>query len=213
MSEIGISRRGAAFAVGLAASAGGAGCYSPLARSVDEQSLQRSGDYAIVTGLDVPPTRGPDGCGAQALATVLACADPDPGAGALAEALPWHDEGATPVDLLLAARDRGFEAKISHGSWAEIAEHVGRGVPLLVMVDAAPEFRLPLFHIPFPKRMHWSVVSGVAADGSQVLLAARGHRHHVVGRDDFLKRWSRSANCTIRVTKPPPRPGIRPPPA
>jgi len=41
----------------------------------------------------------------------------------------------------------------------------------------------------------------VAADGSQVLLAARDARHHVVERDDFLRRWSKSANCMIIVTR------------
>jgi predicted double-glycine peptidase len=205
--------RCAAVGLGLTASVCGAGCFSPFYRSVDEERLRSTGDYAIVTGLDVPPARGPDGCGAQALAAVLAFADPALSASGLADALPWHTEGATPVDLLLAARDRDFEAKITRGSWEAISEDVGQGVPLLVMVDAAPEIRTLLLRLPMPKLMHWSVVSGVAADGSQVLLAARGRRHHVVGRDDFLKRWSKSANCTIRVTKSPPRPGIRPPPA
>ena len=203
MRDTGILRQSAALCLGLAAPMCGAGCYSPFNFSFDEQRLLDKGDYAIVTGLDVPEARGPDGCGAQALAAVLVFNDPALNARELADELPWHTEGATPVDLLLAARDRGFEAKITRGSWEAIADNVEHGRPLLVMVDAAPEIRSLLFRIPMPKQMHWSVVSGVADDGSEVLLATRNHRHHVVGRDEFLKRWSKSAECTIRVSKPP----------
>jgi hypothetical protein len=63
-----------------------------------------------------------------------------------------------------------------------------------------------------PKMMHWSVVSGVADDGSEVLLAAHGRRHHVVDRQEFLKRWSKSAECTIRVSKSSPGEKRAPPP-
>ncbi len=212
MRDTGILRQSAALCLGLAAAMCGAGCYSPFNFSFDEERLLSGGDYAVVAGLDVPEARGPDGCGAQALAAVLVFNDPALNAGDLADDLPWHTEGATPVDLLLAARDRGFEAKITRGSWEAIAEKVRQGAPLLVMVDAAPEIRTLLLRFRMPKMMHWSVVSGVAADGSQVLLAARDRRHHVVERDDFLKRWLKSANCTIRVSKPPPRQGNRPPP-
>ena len=213
MRDTGILRPSAALGLGLAAAVCGAGCYSPFNFTFDEQRLLSKGKHAIVTGLDVPEARGPDGCGAQALAVVLVFNDPALNARELADELPWHTEGATPVDLLLAARDRGFEAKITRGSWEAIADSVEHGRPLLVMVDAAPEIRTLLLRIPMPRMMHWSVVSGVADDGSEVLLAARGHRHHVLGRDVFLKRWSKSANCTIRVSKPTPREEIRPPPA
>jgi predicted double-glycine peptidase len=213
MRENSILRPGAALGPGLAAAVCGAGCYSPFNFTFDEQRLLDQGEYTIVTGLDVPEARGPDGCGAQALATVLVFNDPALNAGDLADELPWHTEGATPVDLLLAARDRGFEAEITRGSWEAIADNVDHGRPLLVMVDAAPEIRTLLLRIPMPKTMHWSVVSGVADDGSELLLAARDQRHHVVGRDEFLKRWSKSACCTIRITKPPSRPRVRPPPA
>jgi hypothetical protein len=194
------ARQTAALVPGLAAALCGTGCYSPFNFTFDEQRLLDKGDHVLVAGLDVPEARGPDGCGAQAL-----------NASAIADELPWDTDGATPVDVLLAARDRGFEAEIIRGSWEAITADVERGRPPLVMVDAAPEIRTLLLRIPTPKVMHWSVVSGVAADGSQVLLAARNHRHHVVDRDEFLKRWSKSAECTIRVSKPPP-PEIRPPP-
>ncbi|MHC4127361.1 MAG: hypothetical protein ACYSUA_04185, partial [Planctomycetota bacterium] len=76
MRSSSIPARSAILAVGLAASLSAAGCFSPFYRSVDEERLRSTGDYAIVAGLDVPAARGPDGCGAQALAAVLAYHDP-----------------------------------------------------------------------------------------------------------------------------------------
>lgn len=178
-----------------------AGCVSPLQRSVAEQTLRADGGYRIIPSLAVPTVRGVEGCGAQALATVLAYGDASADSAELADGLPWHEVGATPIDLLLAARDRGREAAIARGSWEALAGHVARGQPVLIMFDAAPEVQTLTGRIPTSRVMHWSVVSGVAADGSQVLLAARDARHHVVERDDFLRRWSKSANCMIVVTR------------
>ncbi len=45
---------------------------SPFNRSVPERTLLESGEYSIVPDLDVPHVRGVNGCGAQALATVIA---------------------------------------------------------------------------------------------------------------------------------------------
>ncbi|MHC5006305.1 MAG: hypothetical protein ACYTGF_02985 [Planctomycetota bacterium] len=212
MRDTSILTRSTALCLGLAAAMCAAGCYSPFNFTFDEERLLSKGDYAIVTGLDVPEARGSDGCGAQALAAVMVFNDPALNARDLADALPWHTEGATPVDILLAARDRGFEAEIVRGTWEAVAADVERGQPPLVMVDAAPEFRTLLLRIPTPKVMHWSVVSGVAEDGSEVLLAARNGRHHVVKHDEFLKRWSKSAECTIRVSKLPGGEKRAPPP-
>lgn len=178
-----------------------AGCHSPLARSVPEEQLRLDADIELIAGLRVPEVRGPDGCGAQALATVLAHVDPGLDAAIVADELPWHDLGATPVDLLLVARGRGCVAKIAHGSIELLARDVEAGRPILVMIDAAYEIRTLTSRLAFPRVMHWAVVSGVAGDGSRVLLAAPHARHHVVGRDDFLRRWSRSANCMITLSR------------
>ena len=177
------------------------GCHSPLARSIPEERLRLDADIELITGLSVPEVRGPDGCGAQALATVLAHVDPGLDAATVADELPWHDFGATPVDLLLVARDRGCRAKIAHGSIELLARNVEAGRPILVMIDAAYEIRTLTSRLAFPRVMHWAVVSGMASDGSRVLLAAPHARHHVVGRDDFRRRWSRSANCMIILSR------------
>ncbi|MHC4947469.1 MAG: cysteine peptidase family C39 domain-containing protein [Planctomycetota bacterium] len=149
----------------------------------------------------MPKIRGSEGCGAQALATAVAWVRPDLDATALAEEMPWHDEGATPVDLLLDARARGCVATIARGTWEQLDESVADGRATLVMFDAAPALELPAGS-PFPRLMHWGVVSGVARDGSAVLVGAPGGRHRVIRREDFLRRWARSDYCLIVLDAP-----------
>lgn len=158
--------------------------------------------YQLVANIDVPKVSGVEGCGAQALAAVMAHLDPSHSAADLANELPWHDVGATPIDLLLEARHRGFDAAIARGTLDALAENLNAGQPVLVMLDSGMHVRGLFMRYPTPRVMHWSVVSGIAADQSRVLLAAEDHRHHIASRDDFLQRWSRSDNCMIVVTPP-----------
>jgi predicted double-glycine peptidase len=180
------------------------GCISPLSFSASESTLIDAGDYIIVPGIDVPKVRGISGCGAQALAAILAFDDPEVDPAALAEALPWHDEGATPVHLLLEARRRGREATIARGAIDDLRKEVRAGRPALVMIDASPEVRTLFSRIPTTKVMHWAVVTGVALDGGRVLLAAPGARHHIIERADFQRRWAQSNCCLIRVRRAAP---------
>jgi hypothetical protein len=177
----------------------GAGCSAPLAASTPEARLRAAGRYDFVDGLDVPRVRGVQGGGAQALAAAVAFAAGGD-ARAIADALPWHDEGATPVDLLLAARDRGLAARIARGSWDDLEASVAAQRAALVMFDAAPKVRTIAGPVGLPV-MHWGVVSGVARDGSRVLLGAPEARHHVVRRDEFERRWDASARCLIVIDR------------
>lgn len=185
----------AAALIGVALS----GCVAPLTSSVSESRLEQSGRWRLISGIDVPCVRGIDGCGSQALAAVLAYYDPNIDAEALGEELPWHDDGATPVDLLLAARDRDFTAKVSRGSWEMLEQDVANDRPVLVMFDAAPEVYTITSRIPTTRVMHWGVVSGIALDGSQIAVASERARHHVIEREEFLKRWELSSNCRIAI--------------
>lgn len=193
------------FALGAAACALlMAGCFaSPLTGSEPEQALIDAGEYELIERLHVPPVRGVKGCGAQALATVLAHDDSSVDARQLADELPWHDLGATPIDLLLAARAHGSQARIVSGTIDDLSREIHAGHPVLVMIDAAYEVRTLTGSVPTPRSMHWSVVSGVAHDGSRILLAAEDARHHIAGREDFLARWALSDRCMIVVTSPP----------
>lgn len=178
-----------------------AGC-SPLLGSVAEQTLLDDGRYVIIEGLHVPKVRGVEGCGAQALATVMAFREPEIDVVALAAELPWHDQGATPVDLLLEARGRGYEAVIARGSWEMLVEQIERDVPTVVMFDAALEVRTLTGRLPTVRLMHWGVVSGVNPQSGRLLLAAPKARHHEITRDEFMHRWSKADFCAITVSGP-----------
>lgn len=174
---------------------------SPLNRSVPEGDLIRSDRYQIIAGINAPKVEGPRGCGAQALAASLAHADPAQSAADIAGQLPWHKEGATAVELLLEARRRGFDATIERGTLERLTSLINGGQPAVVMIDAGPKVRglfATLVDLP-PKLMHWALVSGMARDQSQVLLAAVDHRHYIASQNDFLKRWAESDNCLIVV--------------
>ena len=177
-----------------------AGC-SPLNRSVSEAELVKANRHVLIEGVDAPKVDGPRGCGAQALAAAIACADPAHPSVEVAAQLPWQDVGATPVDLLLEARRRGFDAVIERGTIERLTDLTSQQQPALVMIDAGPKVRgliFALLGLP-PKLMHWGIVSGMARDGSQVLLAATDHRHYIASRKDFLKRWEESDCCMIVV--------------
>jgi ABC-type bacteriocin/lantibiotic exporter with double-glycine peptidase domain len=180
------------------------GCRAPLTRTADESKLVASGEYIVVQDLDVPSVHGPAGCGAQALATTLAHLEPQLDAQSLADELPWQDRGANPVDLLLEARHRGFGATVTRGTWDDLVQAVQEGQPPLVMIDSSFEVRMLFHYWPTVPMMHWAVVSGVAHDDSELLVAAEGSRHYLVDQQLFLDRWEKSSNCLIRVERSPP---------
>jgi ABC-type bacteriocin/lantibiotic exporter with double-glycine peptidase domain len=176
-----------------------ASCHSPIGMSYHENGLMATGRYDLISGIDLPKVDGVAGCGAQALAAVMAFEDDILNADSLAEELPWHEVGATPVDLLLEARARGFEATIARGDLEILAKSARQGQPVIIMIDAGYEVRWFFARHDLPKVMHWAVVSGVARDESQILLAAKDGRHHKVEREDFERRWGRSDHCQIVI--------------
>ena len=176
------------------------GC-SPLHRSVSEDDIIKADRHVLIEGIDVPKARGPKGCGSQALGAMIAFANPSLAAKSVADELPWHDEGATPVDLLLAARHRECEAVIARGTIEALKASIESGQPILVMLDAGLEARSLVFgfRYPTPKVMHWAIVSGVANDDSQMLLAAEKRRHYIASTEDFKQRWEKSDFCMISI--------------
>mgnify|MGYP001815165342 CR=1 FL=1 len=138
------------------------------------------------------------GCGAQALGGALGRADgTDPQAAA--DALPWHDRGATPVDLLLAARAAGCDAELRAGTWEDLERVVAAQGTGIVMIDAAPEVRTLFSAFQTSPVMHWALVAGLARDGSEVLIGLPEDRVAIMDRAWFLDRWSRSDHCLIVV--------------
>lgn len=179
------------------------GCVKPLAFSRPEADLVDDPTFEIIEGITVPDVVGPAGCGAQALAALLAFDDPTLDAQRLADELPWQDLGASPVDLLLEARSRGATTSIDAGTWDDLREAIAAERPVLIMIDAALEIRTLTRSYDTVPLMHWAIVSGIAVDDDQALLAAPEHRHHVVSRELLEARWARSDHCLIRITGAP----------
>lgn len=192
------------------------GCLrSPLDRSAFDTELRASGSWTMTAPIDVPAPEGPDGCGAQALAAVLASHDDSEGSAAISAELPWHRTGATPVDLLLEARRRGWTARIASGDAGLLRREIEGGRPPLVMLDAGFAVHTLTTSIALPDVMHWAVVTGIAPDDAghagnaadepgtpDVLLGAPGLRHHVVDGELFDRRWADADRCVLLLAPP-----------
>ena len=179
------------------------GCLmSPLGRPQSGDAIQAGRAVHLVGDLSLPRVSGIAGCGSQALACALNHAAPDrfPNAETLAADLPWHDEGATPIDILLEARSRGAQATIYRGDRWRLAEHLMRGHAILVMLNASPVVRTLTGSIQTTRVMHWAVVSGMRRDASEIMLAAEGGRHAPMPRDSFMSRWRASDYCMVVIT-------------
>jgi ABC-type bacteriocin/lantibiotic exporter with double-glycine peptidase domain len=173
-------------------------CQSPLRRIVAEDDLDRD-EYELVENLHFPEAPSRYGCGAQALAAVLAHQDPLRTAPEFLAAFPWSQEHSTPITLLLAARQQGAEAQLEAGSLSELRASMSRREPLLVLFDSSVSSQLP-FLGSSAQIFHWGVVTGIAKDRSTVLLAAPGTgQHYLVPSELFEERWSTTARCVIRV--------------
>ncbi len=92
---------------------------------------------------------GPDRCGAGALSGVLNALGDPVTVETLDTALPkTHGGGVLSVDLLLQARQRGFDARLVRGSAEAVREAVGKGRPSILMLRVlqAPGTAVDLFH-------------------------------------------------------------------
>ncbi|MBL8755231.1 MAG: hypothetical protein JNK15_18170 [Planctomycetes bacterium] len=171
-----------------------AGCRSPLSHAVERTSLDAR--YTMVAHPDLPAAKGDEGCGAQALAVALARFDPAIDVQQLCDALPWHDSGATVVDLIVAARKRGYEVSLHQGTVQILREAVAADHIALVLLDVQTEVWSVFGWWSSAALMHWAVVSGTSDDA--IVLAGRG-RSYLVEATFFDARWAASSRCTLIV--------------
>lgn len=177
------------------------GCQDPLRTALPEARLLAKHQYILIKKLDLPEVAGSFGCGAEALGAVMGFLNPGLDPQAEAESLPWHDTGATPIDILLRARAKGYGAKVSRGTWSALTDHVQEGLPVLVMFDRSVKIRSALGDHELSARFHWAVVSGIGLDDSEILIAAPAQRHIVLDRIEFMERWSKCEYCTITLRR------------
>src|SRR5581483_11401977 len=85
---------------------------------------------------DMPMLRwGVESCGAGSLATVLQHYGDPTSMQDWDAALPKTRGGVMTIDLLLAARQKGFEARIVTGTPALITDELGAGRPVIMMLQ------------------------------------------------------------------------------
>jgi ABC-type bacteriocin/lantibiotic exporter with double-glycine peptidase domain len=170
------------------------GCRSPLSHAVDRDSL--GPEYTLVKLPTVPAPSGNEGCGAQALAVALGKFDAALDVQQVCDSLPWHEKGATVVDLVAAARSRGYAVSIKKGTLASLRESVAANHAVLVLLDVQTEIWSVLGWLPTRPRMHWGVVGGLSE--RHIVLEGRGASYRV-DTALFDARWERSARCAVVV--------------
>jgi predicted double-glycine peptidase len=134
---------------------------------------------------------GTDQCGPSTLASVLTFwghpTDPRTLRGEIYLA---HLRGSLPMDLLLAAESRGFQARLYAGSLDDLKAQLSRGYPLVAFINRGFSF-LPLGH--------YVVVNGYDEARRGVYLHSGKAENRFVRFEAFLKDWDKTERSTLLI--------------
>lgn len=100
-------------------------------------------------------------------------------------------KGSLNLDLMLYARSQGLCADWRQGSPQDLAERLGQGQPLLVMVDNG---------LGPVKKLHYMVVTGYSSQAVQVNSGLRQGMQ--ITWPDFLSAWGRTDYAVLLVRSP-----------
>jgi len=199
--------------LGLAVSSGGvpllvpAGCAAAPVKVTTSRRIAAARDV-IWLDLDVPDVRGAPGCGAQALAAVLAFHDRELVASDVAEALPWHAIEASADELIATARDNGREAAVLPPLLDDVIDELRSGRPVIVRLDERDLTDRQAANAQTPTLRGWAVVGGWRDGDRAVLLARSGGRVLHLETAEFERRWMAAGRSAVRVFDgPAPRGG------
>jgi len=149
-------RRGSAWPLVVVLALAASGCASLPARSL---APDRAGSAVVIDRVPVR-TFAEDRCGSGSLALVLNVAGDPVTEPELAASLPQTRGGVLSVDLMLAARQRGFEAALLEGDEETLRDEIRAGRPAILM--------LRLLDVPGHRHdvYHFVVVDGFVPEGS-----------------------------------------------
>jgi predicted double-glycine peptidase len=147
--------------------------------------------------IDVPFVAQPrDGCGAASLAMVMeywaaqqhSAASPAADVSAIqSQIFSPRQHGATPDAMEGYLRHNGFEAFAFSGTWNDLAEHIGRGRPLIVALRPRGQTDL-----------HYVVIAGIDSARGLVIMNDPADRKLLsADRADFERDWSATHNWTL----------------
>lgn len=154
---------------------------------------QPSAQAFVLPEIAVDPW-GDNTCGAGALSTVLRHYGDSVTEEDLVPLLPTgRNGGVVSIDLLLAARQRGFEASLIRGSEERIRESIEAGNPAIVMIQVAdlPGASRDLFH--------YLVIDGHDPGGETFRAQFGDGKARWISLGKFTRQWAATDFATLLV--------------
>ncbi|MFQ5735993.1 MAG: C39 family peptidase [Thermodesulfobacteriota bacterium] len=165
-----------------------------LIRAVEE----RPGSGAYIEDVPFFPRTG-HMCGPAALASVVSYwsgegADPEEIAS---DVYVERLKGTLPMDMLIYAREQGFDASYYNGGMDDLKEKVFAGFPLILFLN------LGLRSVPVG---HYVVVVGYSDPLASVLVHSGLKGEGVMGYAELERAWSKTGHSTLLI-RPKAAPG------
>lgn len=183
-----LSRNGAARRALLLISILAAGCISLAPRS-----LPAGPEATVVEGVPIA-NWGENRCAAGALSEVLTFLGDRVTEEELSRSLVTaRHGGVVTVDVLLAARDRGFDARLARGDFALIQRELGAERPLILVLRVmdSPATRDDLFH--------YVVLSGVDPARRLIRMHYGDGRLRWASADQVEASWRAAGYCVVLI--------------
>jgi hypothetical protein len=142
---------------------------------------------------------GTDRCGSGALASVFSYYGDPETQESLDATLPKTESGGVlSVDLLLAARSRGYRVRLVDGTAHSLLAAVQQGIP--------PVLLLRLSNLPGRKRdlYHYVVVDGSDHAGQRVRVLLGDGQARWIATSRLERPWSGAGHALLLVSRPPP---------
>jgi ABC-type bacteriocin/lantibiotic exporter with double-glycine peptidase domain len=115
------------------------------------------------------------------------------GPASLAGVLNYYGDTVTPdeiaEDMVLYARQRGFDSKWYEGNTDDIVRAVDSGSPLVVMIDLG---------FSLARAYHYMVITGYSSQG--VIANTGTTSQKLISWERFMSQWERTHNWTLLVT-------------
>jgi hypothetical protein len=183
-------RRLLTFPLLAAALLSAAGCVAWTPRSA-----RTSPDATVIPAMPLQ-TWGIESCGAGALSTILQHHGDIRTMQEWDATLPKTHGGVMSVDLLLAARQRGFDAKIVTGNRQVVESELNAGRPLILMMQViqAPGREYDFFH--------YIVLDGIDRDRNLVRIQFGDGRPRWTTLERIEKSWAGGGHAAILIDRP-----------
>ena len=134
--------------------------------------------------LDVPFVKqAKNGCGPASVSMVMAYWRPGGDPAGIERALYSREAGTFAADIERFFRQEGFSAFAFQGEWADLAQHISRGRPLIVSLG---------------KSKHYAVITGLDTERDLVAINDPARRKLLqLDRKSFERDWAAAGRWTL----------------